>query len=56
MNDADLQGMLRAMAWERAKGELLSMTHTYYGEPKYEEFREALNELIAVVEDSELQL
>ena len=51
--------MMRAMAWERAKGELKSMLVTYNGgsgnDHKYKEMVEAINELTEKVETAELQ-
>jgi hypothetical protein len=46
---------LRAQAWERAKGELNSMLHTYWnGDGKFKDFDAALKEFIEKVEDNEL--
>lgn len=51
--------MMRAMAWERAKGELKSMLVTYNsGENyanKFEKMQTAIGELIEKVETDELQ-
>jgi hypothetical protein len=60
MNESpELLGM-RAMAWERAKGELHSMSHTYYSitysedAVKYNNFMEAFNKFVHTVEDKGL--
>lgn len=47
---------MRHMAWERAKGELKSMSHTYWaGEGcTFEEFDALLNKFIQEVEDNGL--
>lgn len=47
---------LRAMAWERAKGELKAIMHTFWsvdpsGVEKYESMRKAAEDFIAHVED-----
>ena len=46
---------LRAMAWERAKGELRSMYHTFYSETEYSEnwpfLETAVEDFIRHVED-----
>ena len=46
---------MREMAWERARGELLSMLRTYYGEhgehEMYTNMREAVEKAIALVEE-----
>jgi|GEM_PF-2734766 len=50
---------LRCMAWERAKGELRSMYHTYWSEDRadhrYEDFRSQVDIFIKEVEDNGLQ-
>lgn len=51
---------LRTMAWERAKGELKSMLHTYYEHDEYgvftnsyfDQFSQALDKFIKQVEDN----
>ena len=63
MNQSQLNGILqqlsdilRAQAWERAKGELRSMLVTYYGEPdRFSRLNELLNGFIQVVEEEGLQ-
>lgn len=49
---------LRAMAWERAKGELNSMRHTFWGftedEQKFSELDLKIEEFIKNIEDDEL--
>ena len=51
--------MMRAMAWERAKGELKSMLCTYNGgsgnDYKYKEMVAAIDKLTEKVEMAELQ-
>lgn len=47
---------MRSMAWERAKGELRSMEHTFYsGNGTFDKFNEAVTEFIKYVEDEGLQ-
>ena len=49
---------LRTMAWERAKGELYGMMHTYYTESdgdKFLEFDKAFKIFKTEVEDNGLQ-
>lgn len=49
--------VMRSMAWERAKGEMRSMWHTYYDmeSNKYDEFKVKMDEFIAYIESYELQ-
>ena len=50
-----LKHMLRAMAWERAKGELVSMLQTFKGEEqKYRAMEDALRNFITKIENEEL--
>lgn len=50
MDDLNRQ-ILRGMAWERAKGEMKSILHTYYQEyPKYKTFREEMETFIETIE------
>ncbi len=46
---------LRSMAWERAKGELESMYHTYWESPNYSAFVKLVEEFISKIEDEGLQ-
>jgi hypothetical protein len=46
--------MLRSMAWERAKGELMSMRHTFYNDHRFEEFDNALTTFVDAVESEAL--
>ena len=50
----DTEKVLRTMryqAWERAKGELRSMLHTYWGEEgRYEAFKKKMSDFIEDVE------
>jgi hypothetical protein len=55
MEDERVLRNLRSMAWERAKGELKSMLHTFFGEE--DQFNRLDNEItmfIARVEDNGL--
>ena len=49
---------LRAQAWERAKGELQAVLHTYWDGPgndqKFREMDAAVKQLISTVEDNGL--
>lgn len=48
---------MRHMAWERAKGELRSMLHTFWehkDESSYEELKDAIESFIKRVEDEGL--
>jgi len=45
---------LRNMAWEKAKGELRSISRTYYDGYKYKEYNNALEAFISFVEDNGL--
>jgi adenosylmethionine-8-amino-7-oxononanoate aminotransferase len=52
MNTQDRQ-IMRLMAWERAKGELISMLQTYVAEQEqYDKLNKAINEFIKDVEDN----
>ena len=60
--ETDITRTFRAMAWERAKGELNSMKHTYYGptlpvdEPsRYDRFVIAFDNFVSQIEDEGLQ-
>lgn len=51
--------LLRAMAWERAKGELKSMLHSYYnaspgGDDNFEKMNSLTKEFIVRVEENGL--
>ena len=49
--NSDLVGIMRAMAWERAKGELFSMTQSYIRDPeKLDGFIKLMNEFVLAVE------
>ena len=52
--------VLRAQAWERAKGELKSMLQTFYPDHKntgqFDELSEAIEEFIVKIEDDGLAL
>lgn len=59
MSELGVIWTMRAMAWERAKGELQSMFCTYVSEihddyTKYEKMKEAYNKFVAEVEDNGL--
>lgn len=50
-DNRDVIGILRAMAWERAKGELRSIEQTYIKEPeRFGLFVKTLDEFIEKVE------
>ena len=52
----DLGAILRAQAWERAKGELRSMLVTYYGETyRFERMNSLMEDLIKTVEGEGLE-
>ena len=52
MNEID-RTMLRAMAWERAKGELNSIKHLYYGnESGFVEFAREVDKFVEHIEDN----
>ena len=54
MSNEDLAGILRAQAWERAKGELNAVRVTYWGsrdEGKLDEFDLRLEIFIREIED-----
>lgn len=49
---------MRVMAWERAKGELRSMTQTYWGGDAgggYNEMNKEIEDFIARIEDNGIQ-
>jgi hypothetical protein len=49
--DEMMKHMLRAMAWQRAKGELQSMLETYHKEPeKFEAMSKAIEAFVTEVE------
>jgi hypothetical protein len=55
MNDVDFYGkkLMRSMAWERAKGELHSISQTFIGEQEqFENFEVALDEFITKIEEN----
>lgn len=61
MADDKVLSALRTMAWERAKGELRGMLHTYYDhspsdkvDSRLQKFRKATNEFIGRIEDEGL--
>lgn len=57
MSDHRMIHVVRAMAWQRAKGEMASMLETYYGDQdgdKYERFKEALDSFVKHVQDEGL--
>ena len=50
-----IEQMLRTQAWERAKGELQSMLHTFYDSGgRFEKLNEVIANFIAEVEDNAL--
>lgn len=59
MDHTDVSRMLRSQAWERAKGELRSMLHTFHSphdarEGQFEGLDKRIDEFIAKVEDDGL--
>lgn len=62
MNESKEIHAIRAMAWERAKGELRSMRHTYYSKYdelgnfklRLEEFDEIFNQFVKNIESNGL--
>ena len=60
MSESREMRALRTMAWERAKGELRSMLHTYYEHDErgqfinsyYKQYSQALKAFIKKVEDN----
>lgn len=46
---------MRSMAWERAKGELRSMMHTFYGNANFIVFDTEVEKFITFIEDQSLQ-
>lgn len=51
--DPQLLQILRAMAWERAKGELMSMLQTHVNDKeKYDILKKAIKDFIRDVEDN----
>lgn len=53
-----LLSVARTQAWERSKGELCSMLHTFYGgyvgTSKSQELQTLINEFVSKVEDKSL--
>ena len=57
MSEDKILRLLRCQAWERAKGELQSMYHSYYSvtdETTYEDFVREVESFIKKVEDNGL--
>jgi hypothetical protein len=53
--DRETIGVLRAQAWERAKGELKGMLHTFFGETeKFEELNYLMSKFEKDIEDNGL--
>ena len=52
--EKDISNVLRPMAWERAKGELNSMLHTYWHDERFEPFSKLLEEFIKNVQENGL--
>jgi hypothetical protein len=53
INDDRVLRTMRAMAWERAKGELRSIGQTYWDgtSDRYDRFKEEIEEFIKRIED-----
>jgi hypothetical protein len=48
--------VMRTQAWERAKGELKAMEHTYWDhDGRYNKFNSLMEKFVKEVEDQELQ-
>jgi hypothetical protein len=57
MTDERVIKILRAQAWERAKGELKSILHSYWGESaKFRKMDDAIDDFIEKVENEGLQV
>lgn len=55
LDNRELAAIQRAMAWERAKGELEAMLCTFYGESeKYNKLSNCIANFIVTVEDNAL--
>lgn len=59
MNETDISRTLRAQAWERAKGELRAMLHTYHSpadseEGQFEAIDTKINKFIEETEEAGL--
>lgn len=55
-DDKLMRGILRTMAWERAKGELRSMVETYNDErQQFESLNNAVEQFIEYIEDNAIQ-
>ena len=59
MEALHISKILRSQAWERAKGELKAMEHTFYGSlnsrpEQYQELTGKVEEFIVAVEEHEL--
>lgn len=56
ISNKEIVEILRNQAWQRAKGELNSMLHTFYGSrEKFELLNNAIQDFIQTVEDNGLQ-
>ena len=56
MNEEKIIRNMRHMAWERAKGELRSMLHTFWDDnPNNEQLAEQIDNFIEQVEEEGLQ-
>lgn len=57
MSDSRILHAMRAMAWQRAKGEMASIMETYYADQdddKYERFKESFEAFVKHVQDEGL--
>ena len=52
--ERDISNLLRPMAWERAKGELSSMLHTYWNDERHAPFQKLFKEFVDGVEENGL--
>lgn len=52
--DSQVIKILRAQAWQRAKGELQSVLHTYFNDENFERMNDVTESFIAHVEEEGL--
>lgn len=51
MDEEQIKRILRAQAWERAKGELKAMLATFFGEAStFEQLNSTVDEFVSIVE------
>jgi hypothetical protein len=54
ISNENIAAILRAQAWERAKGELRSMFHTFYDNENFEALEHEIDQFIKHVEENGL--